>query len=34
MLGQVLERMSKLEMNQNEQAKQLNDFNKKLKALS
>ncbi|MGE7948313.1 hypothetical protein [Lysinibacillus sp. NPDC093688] len=34
MLGQILERMSKLEMNQEEQAKQLNELNKKLKALS
>lgn len=34
MLGHIVEKMSKLEMNQSGQAKQLNDLNKKLKALS
>ena len=33
MLAQILEKMSKLEMNQNEQAMQLNEPNVKLTAL-
>lgn len=33
MLGQILEKMSKLEMNQNEKAMQLNELNVKLTAL-